>query len=322
MKRSESLSQFYNQELIPILKRLEGERKTVIIQLVFLLIGVLAIVGGGGVYFSNVTDNQIVYIALIPILLLVGTGFYMVFESIIKNSNFYKDYKNEIIFKIIRLIHPSLHYDKKHYISHAEYNNSHFFPKEPTEIYGDDHVSGEINGVKIEFSDLTARFKREIDRKTHKNDNQFKGLFFVAEAENPYPADLIIEPKKGDNGNAIILHTSDEDFNAQFQVRLPNNDFRKQAEEMLSREFLKEFVAFKKHLHNDLRLSFKYNKMYIAISHDKELFEPTLLSSIVKFDQIQQHFNDMLVPINIIEHFAAHLEAEVIEEDLREEAAS
>lgn len=318
MKRTELLSTFYNTELLPVLKRLDSERRGLVYQLIAIFAGIVLLFIGVGYYVWTKIEMEMMAFFLLPVFIFSSIGFYMLLEGIVKNTNYYNDYKREVIHRLISLINPSLHYDKKHHISHHEFNNSGFFPHEHVDIYGDDHVSGTINDVPIEFSELTARYKKSSDRKAHNNEYQFRGIFFIAEKEKPYPADFIIEPKRANNGDAIILPLNHEKFSEYFQVRLPNNDYRRNAEDMLSEAFLNKLVLFRRHLHNEIHISFKYNKIYVGILHDKDLLEPSLLTSVARFDHIQQHFNDLYVPINIIEHFAANMVAEAIEDDMIE----
>lgn len=319
MRRTELLSNFYNTELLPVLKRLDSERRGLLYQLIgACALLVVLFVAVGYYVWTQVESNMIVFF-LLPLVVFCSIGFYMLFEGIFKNTGYYADYKHEVIHRLISLINPALHYDKKHHISHHEFDNSGFFPHEAVDIYGDDHVSGVVNGVSIEFSELAARYKHSSDRKKHNNEYQFRGIFFVAEKDKPYPADLVIEPA-GSHNHGIMVPVDHAEFNALFQIRLPNNDYRAQAEAMLSQEFLNEVVAFKRHMHNPLLISFKYNKMYVGIVHDKDLLEPGLFSSVARFDHVQLHFNDLYVPINIIEHFAANMEAEVLQDEEQEMA--
>lgn len=316
MKRTDLLSSFYNSELLPILNKLDAERRGLLYQLVGACILLVALFIGVGYYVTTKVEKEMMAFFLLPLLIFSVFGFYMLFEAIFKNTSYYADYKREVIHRLVSLINPALHYDKKHHISHHEYDNSGFFAHEAVDIYGDDHVSGTINGVRVEFSEFAARYKHQSDRKRFDNEYQFRGIFFVAEKDTIYPADLVIEPRKDNNGDAIILPMDHEEFSSLFQVRLPNNDFRRQAENWLTTQFMDEVVAFKRHMHNPLIISFKYNKMYVGIVHDKDLLEPSLFSSVARWDHIQLHFNDLYVPINIIEHFAANLEADALQDDV------
>ncbi len=258
---------------------------------------------------------------LIPVVVLVGIGFYMVYESIIKNTSFYKDYKKDIIYRLIKYINPTLRYDKKHYISTAEYFNSGFFTKESVRVEGDDHVSGAIDDVNVEFSELKVSYKRPSDKQKFKSENQFHGIFFVADCPKPFPADLIIEPvNHPSQPSDVLLPIKHEEFNSNFRVRLPGRDYMFQAQEMMTKDFLDKIVTLKHQTTNEIHLSFIYNKMYVAIVHDKDLFEPSVWSPVNNFDSIMIHFKDLYVPIAVVEHLAAHKEFELSDE--REEHVS
>ena len=310
MKRIHNLKNFYDTELVPELARIEGERKGIVRQMYGLGIAMAIIFPVIAYYIVvNNRDEPLYMLFLIPVVVLIAIGFYMVYESIIKNTPFYKDYKKDIIYRLIKYINPTLRYDKKHYISNSEYFNSGFFTKEAVHIDGDDHVSGTIDEVNIEFSELKVAYKNSSDKAKHKSDVQFHGIFFVADCPKPFPADLIIEPASHAGSDSdVILPVKNEAFNQNFRVRLPSRDYMFQATEMMSNDFLNKINTLKNQLANDIHISFIYNKMYVAIVHDKDLFEPSVWTPINNFDSILIHFKDLYVPIGIIEHLAAHKE--------------
>lgn len=312
MNKLHNLKSFYDKELVPELQNIEKSRKSILVK-IGLLIAALAIFFPSAAYFI-VTHSEPIYILyFIPVFGLAAAGFYMMFESLIKNTSYYEEFKLHVINKLIHFINPTLHYDKKHFISQREYFNSGFFQKAPIFMDGDDHVSGTVDNVKIEFSELKAKFKSKDDRTKFGAKYQFRGIFFVAESPKPFPADVVIEPSKVKGaGVGQVLKLNNEQFNAYFQVRVLSEKQLHEAQQMFNEDFVSKIVAFKNQLHNDVYISFVYNKMYVAIAHDKDLFEPNVMTTSLNFDSIRVHFNDLYFPISIIEHFAAHKEFEVI----------
>lgn len=308
MNKLQNLKSFYDKELIPELEKIEQSRKSIVFKMIGLVIG-LSIFFPVAAYFitRQVEPSYLFY--FIPMFGLMAVGVYMAFESLVKNTAYYQEFKLHVVHKLIHFLNPTLNYDKKQYISQREYFNSGFFLKKPISMEGDDHVSGTIDNVKIEFSELKAKYKQEEDRKQYGSKYQFRGIFFVAECPKAFPADIVIEPKniRGDAvGTPVVI--GHEGFNSVFQVRLLSDKQKQEAQQMLNNEFMEKIIAFKQQFHNDLYISFVYNKMYVAIAHDKDLFEPNVMSSTINFDAIQVHFNDLYYPISIIEHFAAHRE--------------
>ena len=75
---------------------------------------------------------------------------------------------------------------------------------------------------------------------------------------------------------------------------------------MITNELLNKILNFDNQFHNDIFISFIENSMYVAIAHDKDLFEPTVWTSNLNFDSTYQHFLDLYYPISIIESIAIH----------------
>lgn len=322
MKRIQKFKDFYNSDLVPELNRIEASRKNLTNQIIALIV-VMSVVFPLSAYYliDNNKEEPIYLLFFIPVFGLIAIGFYIIYESLLKSTNFYKDYKKDIIYRIIKFINPTLRYDKKNFVSKTEYINSGFFPKELVKVDGDDHVTGTIDDVNIEFSELKVSYKRRSEREKYRKDNQFHGIFFVADCPNPFPSDLIIEPKNQEiSGTDVLLPIKNTEFNEYFRVRLPSRDYFAQAQEMMSDEFVKKVLSIRHEIHNEVHISFIYNKMYVGIVHDKDLFEPSLWHPVTNFDHLWLHFKDLFVPISIIETLAAHQEFELIPDE-REKAA-
>lgn len=321
MKRSEKLREFYNEELLKDLQKVDSLRKRIVVQ-VGIVFGIAGLAFPLMAYFLiTVAEPRMVFF-FIPIFALLAIFVYIIWESVVKNTPFYKEYKKNVIYKLIKFLNPTLRYDRSHFISQQEYFKSGFFEHIPVKVVGDDHVAGRIDDVEIEFSELEVTYRRQEDKTAKGDDTQFKGIFFIAKTPRPYPADIIIEPKGfKTTDNAILVPTENEKFNQYFQVRVPNKDYMRQVNEMLSDDLLEKVLSFGALVHHEIHMSFIYNKLYVAIKHDKDLFEPSLWHSVVNYDMVHIHFNDLYYPISIIEHFAAHKELE-IEDELKTEGES
>lgn len=321
MKRSEKLRAFYNEELVNDLVRVDSLRKRILVQL-GIVFGIAGLAFPLMAYFLiTVAEPRMVFF-FIPIFALLAIFVYIIWESVVKNTPFYKEYKKNVIYKLIKFINPTLRYDRRHFISQQDYFKSGFFEHVPVKVVGDDHVAGRIDDVEIEFSELEVSFRRPEEKKSKHAEYQFKGIFFIAKTPRPYPADIIIEPKGFKTGdNVILVPTDSEKFNEHFQVRVPNKDYIRQVKEMLSDDLLEKVLSFGALVHHEIHLSFIYNKLYVAIRHDKDLFEPSLWHSVMNYDMVHIHFNDLFYPISIIEHFAAYKELE-IEDELKNQTAT
>ncbi len=184
-------------------------------------------------------------------------------------------------------------------------------------------MAGSVDDVSLEFSELVVSYKKSMDKKEYNSEYQFRGIFFVAKTPKTFPADIIIEPKGFTReGDVNIVPVDHEDFNKVFQVRVPTNDYLPQVKEMLTKDFLDKIVSFNNLTHNEVHISFIYDKLYVAIKHDKDLFEPSVWHSIVSYDMVNIHYQDLYYPLQIIEHFAAYKEFELNKVSQTDEASA
>ncbi len=299
MIKSNEFKDFYNKELLSELGSIESERKGIIAKLIFIFIFVGALFPVLGYLLVKATGGDLFNILfLIPVAAIVGVGLFAIIEPIVKSATFYKHFKWKIINKIIHYINPNLHYDKKLYVSRHEYYESKFFDdKDKVHYLGDDHVSGTIKGVKIEFSELHTKFLK----KKSKEECQFRGVYFVARFPKNFAADILIKPKS--SGLTSKIKTLSSSFDDNFTVQLLKGN-ESDINSILNKEILDNISEFYSQIHNDIFISFIENKMFVAISHDKDLFEPHLWNSNTNFDFILMHYKDLFYPISIIEHFA------------------
>ena len=58
---------------------------------------------------------------------------------------------------------------------------------------------------------------------------------------------------------------------------------------------------FKNKHRNNIYISFVDSKMYLGISHTKDLFEPVYLKSLTRFDVVRDYFDDLVLAAGIVE---------------------
>lgn len=315
MKRLDALKSFYQTELLPHLHDIESKRRGVIARLALTAVGSVSVMATLGYYIVSAAQDSLILLTFVPLFALMIVAFYLLFDTVVKGTGFYKNYKRDIIYKLIKFINGALHYDKHRFISQKDFFRSNFFAPVPVDYDGDDHVSGVIDNVKIEFCELEVKFKRDSDKKSYGRAYQFKGIFFAADCPNPFPSDLVIEPKGSVvPAGHILMDIRHGEFNEYFQARLPKPEYSGMADEMLTSDFLSKIVSFKKLMHNEVHISLIYNKLYVGIVHEKDLFEPTVMKTVVNFSDILAHYHDLYYPISIIEYITAHKDFEIVEE--------
>lgn len=322
MTKIQNFKNFYTSELVPALKKVEKARKGIQIK-IFITVGAFvtltplfafAIVNGSEDVFS--------LLYFIPVFAIATVFFYGMYDSLLRNTTYYKLYKGSVIGRIIQYVEPKLDFDNKEMIAKGDYFHSQLFDKTPVMFDGDDRISGTVDNVVVEFSELKTTFKNKADRQKYGSKFQFRGIFFVADCPTTFPADIIISPKDKARLEGEVVTTEHDEFNRKFTVKSLNSAERKDIDLLLTKDFMDRIVNYDNQFHNDIYISFVENSMYVAISHDKDLFEPTVWHSNLNFDATYQHFLDLYYPISIIEKLAIHKDISEDDENFSQSSSS
>jgi len=318
MTKLNQLKSFYDSELLANLKKLDGLRTRVIVQLIILVAAGAVIFPLMAKYLLEIVTDSIYLFMFIPVFALIALMFYVIYESVYKSTSFYKVYKRDVIYRLIKFINPTLHYDNRLSVTITDFNKSGLFDKGVAiKFDGDDHISGNIDDVKVEFSELEVEYKNAADKTARGSKYLFRGIFFVGKGPKPFPADLVVLPKNAKPKDGLTpIHTNNAAFNEFFQILLANKDEEEYALEMLNADFMESLVKLKRELLNEVYVSFVYDQIFVAIAHERNLFEPELWKSAVNFEEVLIHFKDLYYPINIIEHFAAKKEIHIGDENV------
>jgi hypothetical protein len=299
MIRLADFKTFYDTTLIRELEFIEKERKSLVVKIVTAIALATLVFPTLAFYLIVVKKSdptELLY--FLPFIPMIAFAIYMALEPFIKSAIFYRHFKWKVINSIIQFINPSLNYDKRMFVPKHEYAHSSFFDDvSHVNFWGDDHVSGIFEKVKIEFSELKTKYQTKHGKEAY----QFRGIFFVGKFPAKFNVNIVISNKK--QVGFVPTETDNRHFDDMFFIKVLSGE-PAEIKEFLAMDLLANIVEFYQQIHKDLYISFIDNKMYVGISHDKDLFEPQLWTTNTNFDFIYMHFNDLYFPISIIEHFA------------------
>jgi hypothetical protein len=300
MQREQDFKHFYKTEIIHSLVFTEKERKSIVFRIVLSIVLPIILIPLLIVLWR--TNHEDLY--LVPALvLLIGSPIYI--NKLFGDTLFYKNFKRKIIGKIIKYINPSLEYDNLQKVDDVEYDNSKFFENTNTIIYGDDHVSGVLNEVRVEFSELLAEYKSEADKKEYNSKYQFRGLFFLGEFRRNFQCEFVIKTSTlqfpGSNPSLV----NNTEFNKNFKIKV--NTKPENLPSVLTEGVIQILTELQTKIHNDFMVSFADNRLYLGIYHDEDLFEPTLFQSMNNLDKIKGYFDDLYFPLVFIEKITKEL---------------
>jgi len=321
MKTKEELKKYYEEQLLNELKGLDGKRKKTLLYLVgytilagfaalllaaimlvsiYLLQGTCALCGGIGV----------------PILLVVLFGFWVYGLSRIKRG-YTKDFKTNVVLKVVKFIDEGLEYAPGKSISSSDYHKSKIFLSHVDIYSGEDYVFGTVGKTKVEFSEVHTQEKHETtDSKGHRHTYYttiFKGVFFIADFNKNFKGATLVLPDTAEKtfGKMLGGFLQSKNIGRPTLVKLEDPEFEKlfvvygedqiEARYILSTSLMQRITEFRKKSNRSIYLSFVENKVMIAVPSGKDLFEPRLFRSIVDYGQIEDYYNDLAFVVGIVE---------------------
>ena len=251
-----------------------------------------------------------ILIATLTIFTLV-----LVFIKSNKAKAYREKFKKEIAGTIVHLIDPEWEYQPEGYIIEDEYYESGFFRKYCDNYEGDDLVTGVIDKTDFRCSELHTEYKTQSTNSNGSTSTSwhtiFRGLFFHADFHKHFSGETYLSPnltggffkkiktfiyKNTSKGKLVKLENPE--FGKIFMVHSSNPG---EARYILTPIMMEAIVKISKQYKRKMYLSFVGSRVYCAISFNKELFEPTIWHSAVRYRQIRFMYDLFMVNKVIIE---------------------
>lgn len=231
-------------------------------------------------------------------------------------KQFTHDFKQEVIKKIVSFIDGSLYFSPAGFISSSEFLSSKILTHRIDRYKGEDLVSGTVGATSIRFSEIHAEYKTETTdskgrTRTHWH-TIFKGLFFIADFNKYFKTRTVVLPdtlekmfgflgktlQSWNVGRDELIKLEDPEFEKYFCVY---GQEQVESRYILSTSLMKRIVDFKKKTRKNISLSFVNSNVYVSIPVNKDLFEPKIFSSVMKFELIREYFEYLILTIGIVE---------------------
>ena len=311
MKSEQEFKAFYSGGLLPILKDMERERKS-ITRLFIPTVILPAVLIGLKFLLSWRHVNVVIFIIFAFITLFLGGIFWFIYYMIVsKRLEALKTrFKAEVVAKIVSFIDSSLTYSKFGYIEKSEYKESKLFLPHIEEYSGSDLVSGTIGKTNFRFSEI------ESFRKTQPGDKNiiqviFIGMFFVCDFNKNFKTETVVLPDVGERYFGSLgtkyqkMNMSRDEF-----VKMEDPEFEKyfvvyskdqiEARYILTPSLMKKITELKIRTNKGIFLSFIHSKIFIAIQTLKPL-EPSFFGSLVNENLIREYFLYLDSMVGIVE---------------------
>jgi hypothetical protein len=296
---------FYNQSIHPELLHLEQRRLRLLRLLaisVFLFLAVIAL----QIYLS---------IFVVTLLLLLLVGCWMVYLGF-KIQVFFKEFKPRVVTLLLDFIDNNVNftfegYEPKGMIPAEHFFESHIFTH-ADEYLGEDLIKGQVRETPFEVCELKVR---EFSAVRNRLDRVFQGIFLIADFQRwDMHGGVLMLP----DANRKYLSRSERAFYLKGGRRVKDNllpefeaffdtyatpDVRIQ--DVVSPDIQRKILRFRSQFQEQNRMKEIYisiigDKIYLALTQDKNLLEPSLFQSNVSFDIVREFYEDLRILLDVV----------------------
>jgi hypothetical protein len=309
MKSVSELTDFYYTELYDSLASLEEERKSVQ-KKVIMLFGVLGAVSLAiilVIYSSCRCFNESYIWVGVGATAIGGFGYRWVV------GDYRSGFKEQIIRPLIGAIEKELHYAPDAMVPQALFQFSHLFDQRIDRYRGNDLVRGKIDDIAVQFSDIHAEHRSRNSKGREQWSTIFKGLYIVADFNKHFKGRTLVLPDLAENlfGSYIGNMLQSKNFSKDQLVKMDDPAFEKsfvvygsdqiEAHYILTHTMMQRILKLKKETGSKIYVSFNGEKVMIAIDYDKDLFEPTVFSSLLSIEQAMSYIRTLRSSIGVVE---------------------
>jgi hypothetical protein len=178
---------------------------------------------------------------------------------------------------------------------------------------GNDYVSGKIDGVHIEFSDIHAEQKHTDSKGRTHYVTLFQGMFFRAEFPKHFIGQTVVLPDTAEKFFGSFLGKMLQSYNLSREalVKMDNPEFERyfvvygtdqtESRYILSHSMMERIVAFRKKVGHEVSLSFVGGELFIAVHYNKDTLEPAIYTSLLDYKIAREYIETLFFAMGIVE---------------------
>lgn len=309
MKSISELTDFYYKDLYADLQELEKERKILRDRIIMVgsVVGVIALAVIGVIYNSVGGFHDGMIFVAVAAAVLGG----IVYKFMIKDYT--AGFKRKIIQPLIHAIDDKLRYTPSLHVPQHLFERSELFKHRIDRFNGNDFVKGDIDGVSLQFSDLHAEYKTKDSKGNTHWHTIFQGLFIIAEFNKHFKGRTVILPDHAEKsfGKLIGGWLQSKNFSRDRLVKMDDPAFEKafvvygtdqiETRYILTHSMMERLLRFKKKTGQKLFVSFVGTHIHLAIYYNKDLFEPSVFTSLLDYKQAMEYVETLKLAIGIVE---------------------
>ena len=183
-------------------------------------------------------------------------------------------FKKQMMREIIKDISPNLVYEPHKFIEFNEFDIPQIYSEGVLDsYYGDDLIYGEIDGVKIKFSDVKfSKIAPALERQLIKNKVMFFGVLFIAEFNKSFKSRVVVLDNYDEfaKSNFPITSMDNMEFSNTFTTYCDNEIG---ARYILTPVLMEKILNLRKSLNTKCNFCFFNNKIYIYLNFNRDSFE-------------------------------------------------
>ncbi len=308
MKSSKELNSLYETRLKPTLQTLEEQRKSVLYKYLTFSLGIVLSIGASLLLIDHFPPIVIIAIVLILVFLFL-------IYNVSKEQKVYRSlFKQNVVREIVYLINPEWNYNSEGKISSMNYQSSGLFEKSWDRYKGDDMVTGVIEKVDFQFSELHTEYKTVTTQDGKRKEEWhtiFKGIFSHADFNKEIKGRTLVLPDTAEKLFGKWGQNLQKDSSKGKLIKMENPEFEKlfvvygsdqiESRYILTPTMMEAMVNIRKKYNKNMYFSFIGSRVFVAMSFSQDLFEPRLFRSGVRFEDME-NMNQQLSLIEIIIH--------------------
>ncbi|WP_346864143.1 DUF3137 domain-containing protein [uncultured Draconibacterium sp.] len=296
MNTKERLQILYDTELKPQLAEMEKMRRFVKRWRAFAIT-------------SLILAFLFLYSDYVVLRILGGAGFFAgaIYAAVLAlrtYNKYHKQFKTEVVRKVVHLINPDYKYNSAKHIEVYEYNKAALFKCKAERCIGDDLVFGKIDKTPFKFSEVKTQYKTTTTNDEGKKVTEwhtiFRGLFFFAEFNKNLEGQTFVFPEKDRTVTNFLGKEKEESRIHGELVKLENPEFEKifsvystsqqEARYVLTPLMMEAIVTIYNTFGFKMYFSFRGENVFCAIPFNRNLFEPSIKRSGVNFRDVEEMY--------------------------------
>ena len=340
MKTLEEVRSFFEREIQPALapleiKRKKARRKTIFYHFLFSFfeLAVISLTLSFIFILSTIDppwrkDDKAPYFLIGIMFFVFSSGVVVAWLKKIRRAVlFQNEFKRAVMDPLVRFLWPELSYTpQKMVVPGALFLGSEIFPHDsyyPKGYWAEDFVAGRIGQTVFEFFEIDGGdpyrygdlfYKENLYQgvipvseipESQPEAISFKGLFFIADFNKSFKGSTLVRSEDRGVRSRWVRATGRE------LVRLEDPEFEKHfavystdqvaARYILSPGLMRRLSEYKSKTERDILISFRYNRIFVAIDLGKNAFEVNVYRSLYDFENVREYYQDLRLVIDIIE---------------------